>query len=93
MMIPSATGIVLFFDLVIAEITIPLLAVMALKEVIECLADTNRQKFFMGALRIKGLALLFALAPSFFFPLYASSAELSGLQQATSADQLAPNSG
>ena len=45
----------------------------------------------MGVLLLQGgLALLFALAPSFFFPSYVSSAELSALQQAISADQLAP---
>lgn len=78
--------------LVIAEFTIPLLAVMALKEVIERPQLIREQaKVFYGSFALTGgLALLFALAPSFFFPSYVSSAELSALQQAISADQLAP---
>lgn len=78
--------------LVIAEFTIPLLAVMALKEVIERPQLIREQaKAFYGSFALTGgLALLFALAPSFFFPSYVSSAELSALQQAISADQLAP---
>lgn len=78
--------------LVIAEFTIPLLAVMALKEVIERpLLIREQAKVFYGSFALTGgLALLFALAPSFFFPSYVSSAELSALQQAISADQLAP---
>lgn len=78
--------------LVIAEFTIPLLAVMALREVVmrpqlvrEC------PKAFYGSFALTGgLSLLFALAPSFFFPSYVSSVEMSALQQAIPADQLAP---
>ena len=78
--------------LVIAEFTIPLLAVMALREVVmrpqlvrEC------PKVFYGSFALTGgLSLLFALAPSFFFPSYVSSAEMNALQQAIPAEQLAP---
>lgn len=78
--------------LVIAEFTIPLLAVMALKEVVErpSLLKEKTKAFYISLGLTGGLALLFALAPRFFFPDYLSTMELSALQNAIPADQLAP---
>lgn len=78
--------------LVIAEFTIPLLAIMALKEVVERpqLWNESRKAFYISFVLTGGLSLLFALAPSFFFPSYVSSAEMNALQNAIPADQLAP---
>lgn len=78
--------------LVIAEFTIPLLALMSLKEVVErpnLLKE--RPKVFYGSFALTGgISLLFALAPTFFFPSYVSSAEMNALQNAFPSDQLAP---
>ena len=78
--------------LVIAEFTIPLLAIMALKEVVERpqLWNESRKAFYISFVLTGGLSLLFALAPSFFFPSYVSSAEMNALQNAIPADQLTP---
>lgn len=78
--------------LVIAEFTIPLLAIMALKEVVErpALFRERSRAFYISFVLTGGLALLFALAPSFFFPSYVSTMEMSALKQAIPADQLAP---
>lgn len=78
--------------LVIAEFTIPLLAIMALKEVVERpqLWNESRKSFYITFALTGGLSLLFALAPGFFFPSYVSSAEMNALQNAIPADQLAP---
>lgn len=78
--------------LVIAEFTIPLLAVMALKEVVECprLLKERPNAFYGSFVLTGGIALLFALAPTFFFPSYVSSAEMNALQNAIPSDQLAP---
>lgn len=78
--------------LVIAEFTIPLLAMMALKEVI-CRPSVIKEQargFYISLGLTGGLALLFALLPRVFFPSYVSSMELSALQQAIPAAQLAP---
>lgn len=72
--------------LVIAEFTIPLLAIMALKEIVEQ-PDILRKKRFalIASLALTaGVALLFALMPSVFFPNYVSAAEvhaMSGLPE------------
>lgn len=78
--------------LVIAEFTIPLLAIMALKEVVEhpSLIKEKAKAFYVSLGLTGGLALLFALAPRFFFPTYMSTMELNALQNAIPADQLAP---
>ena len=68
--------------LVIAEFTIPLLAVLALKE-------EQVRSFYISLGLTGGIALLFALAPGFFFPSYVSSMEMQALQ-GIPADQLAP---
>lgn len=78
--------------LVIAEFTIPLLAMMALKEVVQRpqLLKERPNVFYGSFVLTGGIALLFALAPAFFFPSYVSSAEMSALQSAIPSDQLAP---
>ncbi len=78
--------------LVIAEFTIPLLAIMALKEVIErpSLIKEKAKAFYISLGLTGGLALLFAIAPRFFFPSYVSTMEMAALQNAIPADQLAP---
>ena len=78
--------------LVIAEFTIPLLAIMALKEVIEhpSVLKEKAKAFYISLGLTGGLALLFAVAPRVFFPSYVSSMEMSALQNAIPAEQLAP---
>ena len=78
--------------LVIAEFTIPLLAVMALKEVIErpSLLREHAKAFYASLGLTGGVALLFAVLPTFFFPSYISSMEMNALQNAIPADRLAP---
>lgn len=77
--------------LVIAEFTIPLLAILALKEVITRpqLIKEQAKAFYISLGLTGGIALLFALLPGFFFSSYVSSAEMQALQ-GIPADQLAP---
>ena len=77
--------------LVIAEFTIPLLAVLALKEVMARpqLVKEQARSFYISLGLTGVIALLFALAPGFFFPSYVSSMEMQALQ-GIPADQLAP---
>jgi len=77
--------------LVIAEFTIPLLAMLALKRIVdepEILAKKMRYVYLSFALT-GGIALLFAIMPGVFFPSYVSSAEMQALSQIP-ADQLQP---
>ena len=77
--------------LVIAEFTIPLLAMMALKKIVdepEILTKNIKQVYASFALT-GGFALLFALMPDQFFGNYVSSSELQALSQFP-ADQLHP---
>lgn len=77
--------------LVIAEFTIPLLAMLALKRIVdepELLRSKMRYVYISFALT-GGVALLFALMPSVFFPDYVSSAERQAMSQIP-ADQLQP---
>ena len=78
--------------LVIAEFTIPLLAMLALKEVMErpVLFAEQKKAFYISFGLTGGLSLLFALFPTVFFPSYVSSMEMNALQGAIPADQLAP---
>jgi len=77
--------------LVIAEFTIPLLAMLALKK----LADTpsllkERKKDFLISFGLTGgLVLLFAVMPKVFFPSYVSTMEMNALQ-GIPANQLMP---
>ncbi|MCI6703004.1 MAG: YfhO family protein [Prevotellaceae bacterium] len=69
--------------LVIAEFTIPLLAVMALKRIVEEPNFLNRhsKQLYISFGLTAGMALLFALMPTVFFPDYISSAERQALSQ------------
>ena len=68
--------------LVIAEFTIPLLAMLALKEVLS--DDVKKEKLKMplivSFILTGGVALLFSLMPSFFFDSFISSSEMRALQ-------------
>ena len=77
--------------LVIAEFTIPLLAMLALKEVVSSpnLLKERRKDFLISFALTGGLALLFAVMPKVFFPSYVSTAEMNALQSFP-ADQLVP---
>ena len=77
--------------LVIAEFTIPLLAMLALKEVVSTPAIIKERKkdFLISFGLTGGLALLFAVLPKVFFPSYVSTMEMNALQ-GIPADQLVP---
>ena len=77
--------------LVIAEFTIPLLAMLALKEVISTptIIKERKKDFLISFGLTGGLALLFAIFPQVFFPSYVSTMEMNALQSIP-ADQLAP---
>ena len=78
--------------LVIAEFTIPLLAMMALKEVMErpSLLKEQAKACYISLGLTGGLSFLFAVAPHVFFSSYFSTMELNALQSAFPQDQLAP---
>ena len=75
--------------LVIAEFTIPLLAMLALKEVVSSpnLIKERKKDFLISFALTGGLALLFAVMPKVFFPSYVSSMEMNALRSIP-ADQL-----
>lgn len=77
--------------LVIAEFSIPLLAMLALKKVIDDPDVLRRKrKYVMASVALTGgVALLFAFMPGVFFPNYVSSSEMQALSQ-WPADQLQP---
>ena len=77
--------------LVVAEFTIPLLGMMALKELVERpqLIKERMKDFLISFGLTGGLALLFALAPKIFFSSYVSTMEMSALQ-GIPAEQLVP---
>ncbi|MDR1517450.1 MAG: YfhO family protein [Dysgonamonadaceae bacterium] len=68
--------------LVVAEFTIPLLAVLALKEVVQKKDSLGKKnKYLIISLALTGgFALLFAIAPKLFFPSFISAVEMQGLQ-------------
>lgn len=70
--------------LVIAEFTIPLLAIMALAKIIESpdVLKTKSKALYASFALTGGIALLFALMPTVFFPSYVSSTETMQLQSA-----------
>lgn len=78
--------------LVIAEFTIPLLAILTLKEIIEKpkLLKEKINYFYISLALTGGLALLFALFPSLFFPSYISGSEMQAMQNGIPAEQLSP---
>ena len=77
--------------LVIAEFTIPLLAVMALKTLIEEkeALKQNMKYVYISFGLTAGVALLFALAPSLFFNSFISDAEMQALKNIP-AEYLSP---
>ena len=77
--------------LVIAEFTIPLLAMMALKKVIDKpeLLKKNIKYLYASFVLTGGACLLFAVAPTLFFSDFVSSSEMQALSQFP-ADQLNP---
>ena len=77
--------------LVIAEFTIPLLAMLALKEVVSTpkLLQERRKDFLISFALTGGLALLFALVPKVFFSSYVSTMEMNALQSIPT-EQLVP---
>lgn len=80
--------------LVIAEFTIPLLAVFALKEILnkpEILKmKENRTGVIMSLILTAGLALMLAVAPGIFFSDFISVQERTALQQGLPSEHLAP---
>ena len=79
--------------LVVAEFTIPLLAMLALKEVVTGKVDIKGKRFryslIASFLLTGGIALLFSLMPKAFFSDYVSQSELQAMSQIP-ADQLMP---
>lgn len=78
--------------LVIAEFTIPLLAMLTLKEILtkpEVLKEKLKYIYISFGLT-GGLAFLFAVAPRLFFSSYIPAQEMAALQQGIPGDQLAP---
>lgn len=80
--------------LVIAEFTIPLLAVFALRELLTkpgiLKERQNRTGLLVSVGLTAGVSLILAVAPGIFFSNYIPAQEMSALQQAIPADQLAP---
>ena len=79
--------------LVVAEFTIPLLAMLALKEVVSGNVDFKGKRFryslVASFLLTGGIALLFSLMPKAFFSDFVSQSELQAMSQIP-ADQLMP---
>ena len=77
--------------LVIAEFTIPLLAMLALKEIVASpnILKERKKDFWISFGLTGGLALLFAVMPKVFFPSYVSTMEMNALQSIP-ANQLMP---
>ena len=78
--------------LVIAEFTIPLLAMLALKKIVEdpTILTKNMKALAASWLLTAGIALLFALMPSVFFSSYISSSEMHALQSGIPQEYLGP---
>ena len=78
--------------LVIAEFTIPLLAMLALKKVIDAPETVlkNMKYVYISFGLTAGVAALFALMPSLFFSDFVSSSEMQALKGGIPADYLGP---
>lgn len=77
--------------LVIAEFTIPLLAILALKELLTkpALLKENLKYFYISFGLTGGIALLFAIAPRLFFSSYIPAGEMAALQNGLPPEHLA----
>lgn len=77
--------------LVVAEFTIPLLAMLALKTIADrpAVLSEKRAYVLVSFLLTGGAAFFFALMPSLFFPSYVSSAEMNAMS-GIPAEQLGP---
>lgn len=80
--------------LVIAEFTIPLLAVLALKEIVGKSAvlkeKENRTALFISLALTAGVALLLAVAPGMLFSDFVTPREMAALQQGLPQEHLMP---
>ena len=78
--------------LVIAEFTIPLLAMMALREIFlrPQLIREQYKPFVASFLLTGGVAFLFAIMPTVFFSSFISSAEMGALQSSLPSEYVAP---
>ena len=78
--------------LVIAEFSIPVLAIMALKEIIvrPTVLNENKKAFFGSLLLTAGLCLGFALMPRLFFSSFISTQEMMMLQSGLPQEHLVP---
>jgi hypothetical protein len=78
--------------LVIAEFTIPLLAILTLKEIVEKprLLKEQIDSVYTSFGLTAGIALLFVVAPRLFFSPYIPDAELSALQRGLPVEHLVP---
>lgn len=78
--------------LVIAEFTIPLLAMLALKRVVDepDWLTKHIKCLYLSFALTAGVCLLFALMPSVFFSSFVSSSEMHALQQALPKEYIAP---
>ena len=78
--------------LVIAEFTIPLLAILALKEIFTRpqVLKENQRGVIISFLLTGGVAMLLVIAPQILVPNYVPQQEMYALQQGIPADQLMP---
>lgn len=76
--------------LVIAEFTIPLLALLALRKIIEQpeIIKTKQKEFYISLGLTGGVALLFAIMPGVFFDSFVSTNEMQALQHGIPSAQL-----
>jgi hypothetical protein len=81
--------------LVIAEFTIPLLAIFALKEILSKPDMLKQEKNCRGVIAAlvltAGVALILAVAPGTFFSSFITTQEMTALKQALPAEHLARN--
>ncbi len=78
--------------LVIAEFTIPLLAILGLSKVLKehSFLSSYKKEFYISLGLTAGFAFLFAVVPTLFFSNYSSPQELQALQQAIPNEHLIP---
>ena len=80
--------------LVIAEFTIPLLAIFALKEILSkpdiLKLKENRTGVIVTLVLTAGVALILAVAPGVFFSNFSSGQEMAALKQGLPAEHLVP---